>query len=80
MSIEFDCESCGKHYKVADAMAGKCAKCKACGGVIQVPALVEDPPLAMEDDAPVPPPRAAGHTGIAAGSREGAVSAARRGG
>ncbi|HZK79658.1 MAG TPA: hypothetical protein VFC46_01290, partial [Humisphaera sp.] len=30
--------------------------CKACGGVIQVPALVEDPPLTMEDDAAVPPP------------------------
>jgi DNA-directed RNA polymerase subunit RPC12/RpoP len=60
MSIEFDCAACGKHYKVADAMAGKRAKCKACGGVIQVPALdsgpVEVEPGEAEDASSPPPP------------------------
>jgi PHP family Zn ribbon phosphoesterase len=56
MSIEFNCETCGKHYKVADAMAGKRAKCKGCGGIIQVPAEIEDPPekAAVEDDVAIP--------------------------
>ncbi|HZK79659.1 MAG TPA: hypothetical protein VFC46_01295 [Humisphaera sp.] len=44
MSIEFDCETCGKHFMVADAMAGKRAKCKGCGGVIQIPRREEGPP------------------------------------
>ncbi|HWE04739.1 MAG TPA: hypothetical protein VG326_20195 [Tepidisphaeraceae bacterium] len=43
MSIEFNCQGCGKHYKVADAMAGKRAKCKGCGQVVEVPTPVQEP-------------------------------------
>lgn len=44
MSIEFSCEFCGKQFKVADAMAGKRAKCNACGGIFRVPSS-DDAPL-----------------------------------
>lgn len=35
--IEFNCESCQKHYRVKDELAGKSAKCKACGHTLQIP-------------------------------------------
>lgn len=35
--IEFSCQSCHKHYQVKDELAGKTAKCKQCGNVLQVP-------------------------------------------
>ena len=38
MSIEFDCATCGKHFNVSDALAGKRAKCKVCGNIIKIPA------------------------------------------
>ena len=38
-TIEFNCGSCGQHYKVPVATAGRKAKCKACGGAMQIPAL-----------------------------------------
>lgn len=35
--IEFTCPSCQKHYRVADELAGKKAKCKQCGNLFEVP-------------------------------------------
>ena len=35
--IEFRCEACGKTFVVPDQYAGRRAKCKACGGDVQVP-------------------------------------------
>jgi ubiquitin-protein ligase len=35
--IEFNCIHCGKRFKVPDELAGRNAKCKACGGAITVP-------------------------------------------
>jgi hypothetical protein len=37
MPIDFQCQ-CGKRYRVKDEMAGKPAKCKACGHTMRVPA------------------------------------------
>jgi ubiquitin-protein ligase len=36
--IDFSCPSCGKRFSVDDALAGRRAKCKGCGGAITVPA------------------------------------------
>ncbi len=41
--IEFNCESCQKHYRVKDELAGKTAKCKQCGHVLQVPFPATEP-------------------------------------
>ena len=46
MPIDVSCGDCQKRYRLADQMAGKKAKCKACGGIIHVPA---------DDAAPVAP-------------------------
>ena len=35
--IEFSCENCGKHFRVADELAGRKAKCKDCGRSITIP-------------------------------------------
>ncbi len=35
--ITFSCETCGKSFTVADELAGRKAKCKACGSAIVVP-------------------------------------------
>ncbi len=48
MGIQFDCVDCGKEFSVDDHWAGKRAKCKACGNVMQVPTArrrVTPPPL-----------------------------------
>src|SRR3954468_2651033 len=37
MSLVARCGNCGKSYRVDDALAGKRARCKACGGVVDVP-------------------------------------------
>ncbi len=37
MSIRATCRTCGKQYKVVDSLAGKRAKCKACGHAILIP-------------------------------------------
>src|SRR5436309_15044575 len=37
MSIKVGCISCGKIYQVDDRFAGKKAKCKTCGAVLEVP-------------------------------------------
>jgi hypothetical protein len=47
MGISFQCDACGKQYKVADELAGKRGKCKNCGAVIQVPRIetpADEPP------------------------------------
>ena len=38
MPIDFACSSCGKKYRVADAMAGKSVRCQGCSAVVKVPA------------------------------------------
>ena len=38
------CSSCGANYKVPADFAADKAKCKACGGVVEIGAVVEDPP------------------------------------
>ena len=37
MSIITNCPSCGKHYEVADAFAGKKARCHDCAAVFRLP-------------------------------------------
>jgi hypothetical protein len=44
MAIRFQCESCGKRYRVDESKAGKTSKCKICGKPVQVPG----PPLSDE--------------------------------
>jgi Suppressor of fused protein (SUFU) len=44
MAIRFQCEACGKRYRVADDKAGKTTKCKICGKPMQVPG----PPISDE--------------------------------
>ncbi len=67
--IEFSCQSCQKQYRVNDELAGKSAKCKACGNVLQVPFPAAEPevdeygvageadPVAAQAAAPVPAAR-----------------------
>jgi outer membrane biosynthesis protein TonB len=38
------CSSCGAQYKVPADFASDKAKCKECGGVVEIGAIVEDPP------------------------------------
>jgi hypothetical protein len=38
MTIEIRCTHCEQSYRLADKLAGKKAKCKNCGGVINIPA------------------------------------------
>lgn len=42
MTIELDCQSCGKSYRLGDQLAGKKVKCKECGTTIKVPAAAAD--------------------------------------
>jgi ubiquitin-protein ligase len=39
--IEFNCPSCGKRFRVPPELAGRAAKCKACGMLMTVPAQSE---------------------------------------
>ncbi|MCC9605856.1 prolyl oligopeptidase family serine peptidase [Blastopirellula sp. JC732] len=74
MSIQFNCPSCGKNYSVGEQLAGKQAKCKACGATMSIPlpavapleddpleyGIKEDPFAAASSLAPLPPkPRTA---------------------
>jgi predicted Zn finger-like uncharacterized protein len=62
MPISISCNDCGSKYKVADAAAGKKVKCKKCGTIMAIPALVpagnddSGPMLGFRDDAPAPKP------------------------
>ena len=51
--ISFNCDKCGKAFTVADAFAGKSAKCKVCGNTITVPATTAIPISPMESTGPV---------------------------
>jgi ubiquitin-protein ligase len=37
--ISFNCEKCGKLFRVPDEYAGRSAKCKICGNMVKVPVL-----------------------------------------
>lgn len=37
MKISFECENCGRRYKVDDSKVGETAKCRDCGNTIRVP-------------------------------------------
>ena len=43
MQISFECEKCGRRYKVDEAKVGQSAKCRDCGAEIRVP--VPAPPV-----------------------------------
>lgn len=53
--IEFNCPSCQRHFKVSDALAGRSAKCKACGEPFTVPAAAP-PELLTTPPADLTPP------------------------
>jgi hypothetical protein len=42
MALSVDCPACGAHYNVGENMAGKKARCKKCGAVMPIPAVVGD--------------------------------------
>jgi DNA-directed RNA polymerase subunit RPC12/RpoP len=48
--ITAQCTSCGTHYRVQDEMAGKSAKCKKCGGVVQIPSAAASSSIPMGSD------------------------------
>jgi len=47
VTIRFQCENCGKRYRVSDEMAGRRYRCRQCGKAAVVPAL-ESAPSASE--------------------------------
>lgn len=58
MGIAFTCPQCGQAFRVADAAAGKKARCKRCGLSMQVPTVSGEDPLIFAtevDDGPPPP-------------------------
>ena len=50
MSIEFHCGTCDQQFKVPDHFAGKQAKCKTCGQIVEVPY-----PAAVRSQPELPP-------------------------
>ncbi|PQO47326.1 prolyl oligopeptidase family serine peptidase [Blastopirellula marina] len=44
MTIRFQCPGCNKTYQVEDQLAGKQAKCKACGASMAIPSAASPPP------------------------------------
>jgi hypothetical protein len=58
MSIAARCGDCQKLYKVDDKLAGKRVRCKACGGVVEVPAQAETRAAPSSARAPAAPARA----------------------
>lgn len=60
--IEFNCPSCGKLFRVPPELAGRAAKCKACGTLMtvpaqSVPATVPPSPVAVASAAPAAAPK-----------------------
>jgi len=54
--IEFNCPSCQRRFKVADALAGRSAKCKVCGNAFTVPsAQPAAPPISPSPTPPINP-------------------------
>ena len=49
MSIEAQCENCGKRYVVPDKFAGRQAECRVCQGIIDVPVPLEDANLIPDE-------------------------------
>lgn len=60
MPLSFSCVACGRPYTVDDALAGRRARCKACGTEMRIPARsAPEPDLYGLDEAePVPQPSA----------------------
>jgi uncharacterized protein (TIGR00266 family) len=58
--IKFACPSCQKGYRVKDELAGRKAKCKACGEPMQVPALEAQLAVATPSPVAAGPPAAQG--------------------
>jgi dienelactone hydrolase len=65
MGIQFNCMDCGQDFAVDDHWAGKRAKCRACGNIMEVPGArrAAPPPLPRRkivvtphsEDEPIPP-------------------------
>lgn len=55
MTIRVNCPGCGQEYKLADSLAGKKAKCKSCGGVVEIPASADDQLEDFDEPAPAKP-------------------------
>ena len=49
------CQSCGKQYRVSQQLAGKRIRCKACGSVFAVPAMVIDAETVPGSSGGAPP-------------------------
>ena len=57
MAIPFVCSECGKHLRAPDHLAGRKARCSACGGVIRVPPAPDraaELPLVVQDAEAMP--------------------------
>jgi len=55
MPIDFACPGCAKRYQVADHLAGRRVRCKACDATLEVPAA-DALDLGIVTDEPVVPP------------------------
>ncbi len=55
MPIDFACPGCAKRYQVADHLAGRRVRCKACDVTLEVPAA-DAVDLGIVTDEPVVPP------------------------
>jgi len=58
--IQVNCSKCGKGLKAPDALAGKKAKCPACGAVVDIPLQEEEVIDAELADLPSPSQESAG--------------------
>ncbi len=83
MPIHVKCPGCRQEYRLADSLAGKKAKCKACGEAIQIPAGDEDELVDFDEPPPVktaskkpagPPPLPAKPSAAAASPKPSPVS------
>jgi len=54
MAINIQCKTCGKLYRLKDSMAGKKARCKVCGAILEIPTL-EEVALKPAKSIPAPP-------------------------
>lgn len=69
MPISTTCSHCGKSYRVADALLGKTAKCRACGQTFTIDAPPEDAATLAESDPDNSPLAAMAAAAAAAPSR-----------
>ena len=60
MPIQVNCSKCGKGLKAPDALAGKKAKCPACGAVVDIPLQEAEVLDAELEDLPSPSQEGAG--------------------